>query len=350
MKNKRGSGATVAVLIMLGILVLGGIGALVYFVGIAPQTGVGDGTGTGTGTGTIAQQVNEGDVAQLKVYVEDASAQNTQTKVAVATYCKDSKGNLIIDGTSSSTSAEISGSTTRGETITCWAFNSTYQTVSPVVTTMDGEVQHAVVKAFRVTTNGALTVYGEVSGSTISGTAGKVNVTGVGVDQTGTLQKIRYKNNNTNQWMPLGGFYFDKVAGSNISLIDITGSASLYGVSDHTSTNIVASTLDNRVSSRSDKWDFVFEVDDKSAETGNQAIILEGSDYLDSGTVKVTGNGNGCDLTASPGELVSTYAFSKGYFRSTKTNDISYGHQNDAPAGAVISTDAIGSTFYCVGD
>jgi len=347
MKNKKGSGATVAVVVMLSLLILMGIGAGVYFIGIAPQQA----TGTGTGTSqSLSQQVNTGDVAQLKVYVEDGSAQNTQTKVAVAVYCKDSKGNFIIDGTSSSTSTEISGSTTREETVTCWAFNSTYQTLTPSVTKMDGEVMHAVIKAFRVTTNGQLTFYTD---TLATGTAGKINVTAVGVDGTSTLQKMRYKNNNTNQWMPLGGFYFDKVVGSNISKIDVSGSAVLSGA-NHASTSIVPSSLGNKVTTRSDKWDFVFEINDPSVKMvgndGNQPVILEQNDYLDSGSVQVTGNGNGCVTTANGGELVSSYAFSKGYYRSTKTSDVFYGYQTDAPSASVISTDITGDTFYCNGD
>ena len=349
MKNKKGSGATVAVVALLSILVLGMIGGgIYYFTSPVSQTGVG-GTGGGTSQ-NLAQQVNSGDVAQLKVYVEDGSAQNTQTKVPVAVYCKDSKGNFIIDGTSSSTSSEISGSTTREETVTCWAFNSTYQTLTPSVTKMDGEVMHAVIKAFRVTTNGQLTFYTD---ALATGTGGKINVTAVGVDGTSTLQKMRYKNNNTNQWMPLGGFYFDKVVGSNISKIDVSGSAVLSGA-NHASTNIVSSSLGNKVTTRSDKWDFVFEINDPSVKMvgndGNQPVILEQNDYLDSGSVQVTGNGNGCVTTANGGELVSSYAFSKGYYRSTKTSDILFGYQTDAPSASVISTDITGDTFYCNGD
>ena len=346
--NKKGANAlTVLVVFLLSLIVVGGIIFGVYFAGLAKQSGVG-GAGAGTNQ-SLVQQVNAGDVAQIKVYVQDASAQNTQTKVAVPVYCLDSKGSMIIDGTTSSITSQISGSTTREETITCYAFNSTYQTVTPTVTKMSGEIENIVVNVFRVTTTGKLSFYTD----TFATGLGKANVTSVGVSTTGTLQKLRYQNNNTNQWMPLGGFYFDKTVGSNISLIDVTGSATLFGA-DHASTSIVSSSLANKVTSRNDKWDYVFEINDPTVKmvgnSGNQPVILEGSDYLDSGSVKVTGNGNGVVATSVGGELVGTYAFAKGYFRSTVSNAILYGYQTDAPSASVITSDITGDGFYVNGD
>lgn len=353
MKNKRGNAVGVTLVVLMGLIFLTMVGGGIYLYakGGGTQTGVG---GEGSTVQQVVEQTQSGDVAQIKVYVRDLSNNNVNTKVAVAVYCQDSDGNFIIDSTSSSTSAEISGSTTRGKTISCWAFNSTYQTMSQPESlgenakyldrAVNEEVEHIVIDAFAVATNGHLQFYND---QYATGTGGAINVTSVGADGTGTLQKLRYTNNNTDKWMPLGGVYFATVTGSNVSTIDVSGSATLSGL-DHASAQVVDSSLATKVSTRKDNWDFVFEVSDATTKMagndGNQPVILEENDYLESGSVKVTGDGDGC---TSAGELVSSYAFTKGFYRASKSQAVEYGYETDASSSAVITSDITGDTFYC---
>jgi hypothetical protein len=341
MKNKKGQnvwGVTVVSLLVVGILLMGFVTYTLLTKDTVAETIVQN----EVQTEKLVQQSNAGDVAQIKVSVRDISANDVNTKVAVTVYCQSSSGEFIIDSTSSSATTEISGSTTRGDTVTCWAFNSTTQTKEPVVRKVDKEIEHIVIDTYQVSTSGHLQFYTDTYAT---GTGGTINVTGVVNTGTGTLAKLRYTNNNSNKWMPLGGFYFATVAGSNISKIDISGSASLSGV-NHASTQIVQSTLGNQVSTRKDNWDYVFEIDD-SSEAGNQPVILEDNDYLESGTVKVTGQGTGCTASASGGELVSPSSFSKGYYRSQKDQEVYFGSESDATSSSVISSDITGDTFYC---
>jgi hypothetical protein len=335
--NKKGNAIGVTLIVLMSIIAVFVVGGGIYLFtrDAGTQSGVG-----GSTVDNIVTQTQTGDVAQIKVYVRDLANNNINTKLAVAVYCQDDDGKFIIDATSSSTSAEISGSTTRGKTVTCWAFNSTVQTKTPVSIAVDEEVEHVVVDAYSLATTGAVSFYND---QYQTGTGGVINVTSVSADGTGTLAKMRFKNNNTDKWLPAGGVYFSTVSSSNVSEIDLTGSATLSGL-DHSSTQIVDSSLSTAVSTRKDNWDYVFEFDDNSAESGNQPVILEENDYLESGSVKVTGDGDGC---TSAGELVSSYGFTKGFFRGTKTDEVKYGAETDASSSAVISTDITGDTFYC---
>lgn len=337
MKNKKGNATGVAIVILLGILTLSIIGGGVYFI---TTQGTSEETVGGATVEQIAETTSSGDVALIKVYTRDLSNNNINTKVAVATYCQDDKGNFIIDGTSSSTTAEISGSTTRGRTITCWAFNSTYQTKTPAIVDVNEEVEHVVIDVYAVPTTAQISFYND---QYQTGSGGTINVTSVGASATGTLAKMRVKNNNTDKILPIGGVYFATVTGSNVSDIDLSGSATLSGF-DHSSTMINPSDLSTSVSTRKDNWDYVFEIDDNSAESGNQALLIEENDYLESGSVKVKGDGDGC---TSAGELISSYGFTRGYYRATKDQSVKYGVETDADASAVITSDITGDTFYC---
>jgi len=65
---------------------------------------------------------------------------------------------------------------------------------------------------------------------------------------------------------------------------------------------------------------------------------------VESGAVSVKGSGNACTS-----ELVSPYAFIKGYYRATKADAVLYGHQTDADSGSLInSADYTAETFYCL--
>lgn len=308
-------------------------------------------TGAGGTTTTVASQVaeatKEGKVAQIGVKVRDVANADQNTKVAVATYCQDSKGNFIIDGVVSSTTADTKAGTTIGEKITCWAFNSTYQTKKPLVIDVTTESMGGlVIDAFRVTTStGKLAWYDDQSNT---GTGGQINVTVAGTNGVGTMTKIRIHNNVSNQIMPVGGFYFSTVPGANVTNIKVGGSAKIVGGS-HSDTTVVASSLGNGVTSRKDNFDYVFEFDDDPTTEGNQALLLDQNDYVETGAVEIHSS-TGC---SPAGEALNSTIFTKGYYKSTQDGGgVKYGHQTDASPPAVVTLDIVGpnaESIYCKG-
>lgn len=333
--NNKGQVLGVIMVILL-LAVVGIAGYAVYSLKTSPQSTV---QTTTQSAQQVAQATKTGDVSSLNIYVRDLANNNINTKIAVATYCKDDLGQFILDGTSSSTSAEISAKTEIGRTVTCWAFNGTTVAV-PQTIKIDGESPHIVLDAYNAlgSGRGKLQFYTDTYAT---GSGGAVNVS-VSAGGSGKFQKARFTVNSTDTVYPLGGFYFNRVASSNISDIDMSGSATLSGMT-HASTQIVKSTLATAVTSRKDNWDFVFEIDDNSAEAGNQPLLMEENDYLESGAVVVSSN-SGC---TSAGELVSSYAFAKTYFRSNTKADVLFGHETDGTSPAVVLTDITGDTFYC---
>jgi hypothetical protein len=338
MKTKQANTLIGILLVVILLVALSGGAYISWKQGLFSQTE--SAVGGSQQINQVIESSKSGQVATAGVYVRDVSNNNINTKIAVAVYCKDNSGTMVIDGTSSSTTAEITGKTSIGKTLTCWAFNSTVQTKEPIVTPINDEYTHIVIDAYLVPTTGKLSFYND---QLQTGTGGAINVTAVGASQTGTLQKIRFTQNNTDKILPLGGLYFATVASSNVSNVDISGSATLHGMSK-SSTQIVKSELSTSVTSRKDNWDYVFELDDDSGKAGNQALLMEENDYLETGTVQVKGNGNGC---TSAGELISSYAFTKGYYRSTKAESVLYGAENDADSASVVSSDITGDTIYC---
>lgn len=329
-KDKRGaSGIAVTMVILMSTLVIG-----LLFVGIMYFTGNLQGTVSEKTTEDISKATSSGDVAQIKVRVRDRANTDPTTRLAVPVYCKDELNNLVIDGTTSSTTSDTSGSTTRGKTVTCWAFNSTIQTVKPITKDIDSDIVPFEIDAYTVATTSAITFYNDQFNT---GTGGVINVTGVGANIKGTLNKVRVKNNQTSKWLPIGGVYFDVVTGSNVSSITVDSNG--LSISD------VTSTLATGVTTRKEQWNYVFEFNGGTEGTNKLAVILEDGDYKESGAIGVKGNGNGC---VSAGELISSYGFTKGYYRSiSDTSFVKYGHETDAESPAVVSTSITGETFYC---
>ena len=338
MNNKAQALATWLLVILIAVAVIGG-GVYLFTSGDKSASGTSQQIIQQTAK-DIAKETKSGDVASVGVYVRNLANDNVNTKIAVPIYCQDNTGGWVIDGTTSSTTAETTGKSTIGKTITCYAFNSTVQTMTPSVTVIDEEAEHIVIDAYVLTTGALMTFYDD------SYTVADLGVSNVTLDSEGSesLQKLRIKNNASDEFLPLGGIYFSTVASANVTDVDITGSASLEGM-DHSSAQIVQSSLSTSVSTRKDNWDYVFEIDDDSGKAGNQVLLMDENDYLDTGAVVVSStNSNGCDGA----EAVTPYLFTKGYFRESTGEGVGYGHESDAVSSAVISTDITDSSlFYC---
>lgn len=349
MKNKKGNATGVVLVVAVLLLVAGvfGFGAWYIMANPSSQSGVGG----NTIVQDVADATSEGDVAQIKVYVRDLANSDVNTKIAVPIYCEDNEGNMILDGTTSSTSTETSGSTTRGTTVSCYAFNSSIQTAEQASgveanrkywnRVVDEEIEHIVIDAYTVNTVAPLMDFYDDTLTVAD--SGAVNLS-VGADGSDSFSKMRFKNNDTDKWIPLGGFYIDVIEATNISNIEMAGSATLSGM-DHSSTQIKDSDLTTKVTARKSIFDYVFELDDDASESGNQALLLEENDYLETGAVTVYSD-VGC-TAGSTGARMVAYAFTKGYFRETKGTGIGYGHENDQSTASVITADLTGSTVYC---
>ena len=315
-------------LIFVGIAVFGGLGIAWRQGAFAPQSVVQE-----TAQETV-QLTKAGDVATIGVYIRDISQNNIDTKVATALYCVDNDGVMVIDGTTSSTTAETTGKTSMGKEVCCYAIHASYQTKEPTCVIVDEEWEHVVVDSFKVADDMKLQFYNDQLDT------GK-NVTAP-ADTTGTFDKLRLTNNESsgNGWLAVGGIYIDTVSNSNVTDIDFSGSASLYGA-DHASTRFVDSSLATDVSSRKEKFNYVFETDDNGGQ-----LILEEQDYVESGSVQITSNGDGC---SGDSDVLSPYVFSKGYYRMTLGTGIGFGHENDASSASVIGSDLTGAeTPNCV--
>ena len=342
MKKRNSQAIQVIMIGLMAILVIAVIGfGIVYFTGGVPQTAV------GKGVEEAVKQTQEGDVAQIKVFVRDMSNDDVNTKIAVPVYCQDGDGSFIIDATSSSTTAEISGSTTRDQTYTCWAFNSTIQTYVPATGDVDKEIVHVVIDAYSVSTSATIDFYDDTFTVADNG-ASNITLTSEGSD---TFQKLKFTSTGTDDFLPLGGFYVNEIEVSNVSRLDITGSATVSSraVTDAKgATSIVNSDLTTKVSARKSSFDYVFEIDDGNAVLGNnglQPILLDENDFIESGTIVVESEEPaGCTGDTN---VLSFYTFSKGFYRSAKDNTVNYGHENDAVSASVISADIHLDNFTC---
>ncbi len=344
MKNKKGQALLWIIAIAVIVLVVAVIGFLVVqSTGVTPAQVAGAGA-----VSSVIEETQTGKVAQIKVFVRDMAATDINTKKAVPVYCVDSKGNFIIDATSSSTTTQISGSTTRGETITCWAFNSTFQTLQPTVIPMDTELEQVLIDGYTVSIGADI----EFFDSTLTkANNGSSNIS-IGAEGSDSYDKMKFKNNNTNQWIPLGGFYFNTITGSNVSNLDVSGGAVVKAKNHGSSTQVESSTLGTAVTTRRDNWDYVFEIADTEysagGNSGSNPLILEGSDYIETRTVNLESSVGCIDATAT--DVINVYGFTKGYYRGTKSAEVLYGHETDASAAAVITADLTepsDSRFFC---
>ena len=334
--------AMVAVWVIIAILLVG-VGAIVYYVSTSPPSE----TTVSTQAEELQEVATTGDIASLRVWVRDLANNNINTHVAVPTYCVDGEGKAIIDATSSSTTATIQGITTRGQTAECWAFNATYQSLAPTTINVNAEAVPVTIDAFHVPNNARVQIYDdELNTGNL-----EVNVTGVAASTTVTMQKIKITNNNTDFILPIGGLYIDVITSTNISTIETSGNANfnlrsssfMPSVSSVTWSDLTGD-LGTQVSARREIWDFVFGV-----SAGDNVLYLEEGDWVETGPVRVTADGDGCEA-AEAIDLVSMFAYTSGYYRATRDSDfVLFGHETDAASSSVITADITGDTFYCVG-
>lgn len=334
--NKQGKANVVGVILVIVAIIVGGsFVTYLFFPGIIPAQSTLP--AVQTEVQQAATQIKSGDIATIGVDVRDISQTNINTKVAATFYCQDDEGNMLADATTASATAYTNVKTTVGSSVTCWAFDSTYQTFETANVVVTDEYDTLTIDAFKISTTAEGKFY-------VDSNSTKSQVVTVPADDEGTLDKMRIKNNASSGsgWLPLGGLYFNTAEGSNITDIDPSGGVSLYGM-DQSTAQLIASSLTTKAS-RKDSWDYVYELDSDSSAAGNQVLLMEENDYFETGTVVVKGDGDGC---ASVEETITPYTFQKGYYRKTLGEGIGYGHETDASSATAIGTDVTLDTATC---
>jgi hypothetical protein len=312
--NKKGSGATTAAIWVLVVVVIAMFGLGVVYVPkllkSSEQTSFTG--GAGTNADDIAAALKTGDAASLRIYVTDEEAANTGTKVAAPIYCYDETGKFAdnADGTVSSTSSATQVNTVIGKTLTCQAINKTFYGDKQVVPVKEDNVPVTLV-AHRVcsSTGGTITYYDKNG-------ANEANLT-LAANEESYFGKMEFRISSANCAYNLAGFYIDTVTGTNISNIDMSGTADVIGQKGHPDTNIVKGKA--KYERIKDVDDYVFEIDDNSAQEGNQPLMMHQYDYLNTGSVTVLADADG---TSGVGDTMTTYAFDKTSFRSYKVEAI----------------------------
>lgn len=354
MKKKSNFGIILSAIIITILLIAGGIFALLYFKVIKyelPKEEIKE---------NITEKITEnktqpglplGTQSEISVLVRDNAASDPQTTMAVKTYCIDDQGEWILDGVVSSKTAPITGNTKTGRKVTCSAFNSTFQSI-PLTKEIDGTTASFDIQGYSVSFTAFSRFYDRIGNpTTLQGPCyplGNKSCFGANItiasESSASFNKIRTTNNATNKWLPLGGWYFWVNRTSKFIDIDLSGSARLYGPDHETAQIIEDSQLTTQNSQRIKYWEFVAEIDDDPNTKGNQPVILEGNDYIETGPVLVKTSA-ACVAGADNGMV---FAFAKGYYRSTTESSVKFGHEkDDSSRSLILRQDWNGSQFKC---
>lgn len=265
----------------------------------------------------IATESNKGDLAlaQIIVYDREASNQNTVATVPVYVY---SGTTFARDGTASSTT-RVSQKVTRGESYSYVAFNGSYYGDIRRNVVINADNDDVDLEAHAICRSGLdIKLYDE------SLKTDRPNITGVGANQKGSMEKMRVDHNDSNCAYNLAGFYFDTVSTSNISNIELSGK-------------------DSAISSSNIGIERVKEYDDYVFEL-NTPVMMEDGDTYDTGKITVEADGDGCAA-----ELVTVYAFDKAHSRSQTAGKgiLENVIESDAPSPADVGGADFSDSFYC---
>ena len=294
------------------------------------------------------EKIKEGGISYVAVYVSDKAAANEEANVKAPVYCIDDLGSYVIDSTLSKTTQRITGQTNIGRTVTCYAFNGTFQSI-PVTFEITQDKRDFNIPGYTVSQSAFTQTYdsqlrtqtGNPSRSDKGmGTGGGQNIT-LSAAGTATIHKMRTTNNNTAKWLPIAGYYFNLQDNSTITEINIPETIELFSM-DHAKSKLVTSSLSTAVSQRKRHWDVVYEFDDDPIAEGNQPLIMDEGDYLETGTIEVKTSA-GCG-----GDTVAVFAFPKGYFKSRIEAKVKFGHETDGDnPGLILQQDWNGTAFKC---
>lgn len=240
-------------------------------------------------------------------------------------------GNFAADGVTMSASSRTS--TTSGITVgtkyVAIASNNTYfgfpTAVKEIGKRSDGSYEQSELVDLDVYTTASsvqITVKDEDETALTNG--GGVNLT-LASNEAETLSEIKLKVNQSNVALNLAGFFFDKVANTNVSAVDKASGYSGSPSFSESSLNLAYTEAD----------DTVFEFD--------SPILLkeQGSITITDG-ITVSAKASGCS-----GENLVMYFFDKIWTKSTKADKMIYAAESDADTEADIGMTNPSFTIVC---
>ena len=355
--DKRGKGN--AGLIIFGILALLFISSVAVWIGLkipsAQEQALG---GTEESAKTIAAATNVGKASSVRFFAYDLEAASTSTPTSVPLYVQDDGGSMVVDGTVLGTTTRTVANTEIGKTLKFSAFNtSSYpslvpytsngQVIDPMNYKVVGESPSVDVYTHAIATGMSIQLIDDTTFTTSDAT-GELNVTAAASTTSTDFSRVRIENNATDAAYQLGVIWLDTVVSTNVSSTDLIGTATVSGVANKASTQIVTSTLDAKARQRiQDQDDYIWEIDDDPVTAGNQPIMLHEADYINTGTLSVTLDGDGC--TATVDDSLTLRIGDKSSFRSAKSASIvhnAFSNDADSPVD-VGGADFVAPIAYC---
>lgn len=336
--NKKGLSTWGTIAVVLILLV--GLFSIVHWGLPKSYTQINPG-GTGGETSLTSQTVTAlttGDTSTPTFVVKDQESSNIGTSVSAPLYVRDVEDGMLTDcdGVATSTSG-TQCSTTRNTKLQFWAFNDTgatrafYAQLTPYKVngnTYDpmnydlGNNAAPSIEAWVRRSVGSMRIIMKNDDTGVSSTnSGLLNISASSAKTDTEISWIKIENNDTYSAFNLAKIFVDiKAAPTNISDIDISGSASVSG-QDISSVSIKkGSLLPNEKSRISGQDDFVFDVDSDSALAGNQPLLLEAADYIKTGIMSVTIKGTGCIGAGDNTETIQVNIADDACYRS-RQND-----------------------------
>ena len=352
-------GKTNGLTIFLIVMAVGIFGSALWF-GFGDQIG-----GKGTAQSVFQQAVvdgdansdelnkasailNNGDVATLKLTAEDRGLRSSQVRLGINTYCwKDGKETSILGGpTGVSLSATSSGGdavpgVNRNDALTCVAFNTSYQG-TPKIVNVVGESLSDKLDVFQTASYLRVTPF-DKDGQT--GGAGRTEFDhNISIGPSGS-DTFRYKveNNASNNIFRLGAMAFDLTPSTNITTIDASSDVEQSGLSDTSPITLSSSPMLQRLTEYNKLYVF--------KQGSSPYVELGENDYVKTGVIKFTGNGNGCNTRNAGGEGVTSVAFIDVARFTMLSGDnrgaVTLGLEDDAPTPADVGRSDITRTLKC---
>jgi len=294
-----------------GILVGGVVVIALVFIfmfselsGLTQLTALGGKEGVDTTPDVVSG--NEGDNAILSLRGYDEAGDSGKSQVAGTLYVnrKDANGvyNVVAEkglAMSSSTSTSVDELLV-GETVQAVAFDSTYYGVMKEITIANERPADSLTE-YNIATAGSMDVYFDDEDG-ITGTSDTVGNLTLSGSASGSIDEIKYKNNDDDDVYFVKGICFDTVAQTNISTISMTDS------------KWTSADEPQRLKST---CDYFFEL--------SSAVKLMDYETFKTGSIEITADSD------NPAETITGYFVDENYFQSTDLT-LKVGYELDSSA------------------
>jgi len=354
MNGKHGREAMMTVVMVAILLVAGIVGYSAFKGGLfggsvtsQPQTIAGGSVPAPLG---VVQTQNVGGSSSIRLTSVDQSSVTANTQYSLTAYCwkTNEPKNLItgIAGTSLAASGTTSiNSVGVGDSVKCTAFNNTfYGDLNPkeIKLATEGGVAY-VIPVNRV--QGAKVTFFNKNDKSLNEFSTNFSLPANGAY---SFSRVKVEQNNTNSAYALWGIAFDTPRSSNISDIQMNTVGQLSSVvANNGAVSVERSTGGlTRVTTLR----FIF----KFKQNGQEGVLLKQNDYVTTGALTFSGNGNGCGgypATAS-GESITYYVIDANQYVSINPSTqglVKVGAETDASTGTDVGFGDITGTLNCKG-